>query len=660
MLFLVDDSSSMRLSQDNLNRNFPTFMTALHGSRRACPTSTSPSSRRTWARATARSSGCDATRRQERHLPVHARAAPARRPACRRARRTSRTSAASANYTGNLAGRVHLHRGARRERLRLRAPVRLDPARARRRRPRRPPAENQGFLRPDAYLVDRPDHQRGRLLRVARRAAVRHRLEHEHRVAARPARELPLQRVRPPLRRRRGNSSARTATRPNNDVDRDGHLPRLHVERHGRLPARRRSTPRNRIKALKADPSQVIVAAITGPATPYTVELEGARARPTPRAARRPARGRSSRTRARRRDGSFADPVGAHRRVREPVRRQRPRCCRSAPTTSRPSLDAHRDADQRVAAAALHHAAGRQQARHAGARLHGRQPHLERHSAASSTRPCRACAANGGAAPCWQLDAGRHGLRRRPDRRRRRPDPNVPTSTAQNATVNCALCDPDVPRRRTAAARSRASTRSRVRSSAERCSALRGGSAPGGGDKSPLSIAGDARGVLCLHGITGTPFEIRPLAEALGRRGCTVRRADAGGPRRHAARPGRERLARLAALGGGGAGRPAGARRRRPGRDLRLLDGRPAGAAAGAAVPGADLGAGRDVDAAAPAPLPGGGHPRAGAAADRFPRAPGGVRAQAGRLGHLRPTICATRTPGCARFRSPRWRRCWT
>src|SRR6476469_755592 len=45
---------------------------------------------------------------------------------------------------------------------------------------------------------------------------------------------------------------------------------------------------------------------------------------------------------------------------------------------------------------------------------------------------------------------------------------------------------------------------------------------PGGGDKSPLSIAGDERGVLCLHGITGTPFEIRPLAEALGRRGCSV------------------------------------------------------------------------------------------------------------------------------------------
>jgi carboxylesterase len=45
----------------------------------------------------------------------------------------------------------------------------------------------------------------------------------------------------------------------------------------------------------------------------------------------------------------------------------------------------------------------------------------------------------------------------------------------------------------------------------------------GSGDKSPLSIDGDMRGVLCLHGITGTPFEVRPLAEALGRRGCTVR-----------------------------------------------------------------------------------------------------------------------------------------
>jgi carboxylesterase len=41
-------------------------------------------------------------------------------------------------------------------------------------------------------------------------------------------------------------------------------------------------------------------------------------------------------------------------------------------------------------------------------------------------------------------------------------------------------------------------------------------------DKSPLSIAGDERGVLCLHGITGTPFEVRPFAEAFGRAGFSV------------------------------------------------------------------------------------------------------------------------------------------
>jgi carboxylesterase len=44
----------------------------------------------------------------------------------------------------------------------------------------------------------------------------------------------------------------------------------------------------------------------------------------------------------------------------------------------------------------------------------------------------------------------------------------------------------------------------------------------GTGDKSPLSLPGDERSVLCLHGITGTPYEVRPVAEALGRAGCTV------------------------------------------------------------------------------------------------------------------------------------------
>jgi carboxylesterase len=64
---------------------------------------------------------------------------------------------------------------------------------------------------------------------------------------------------------------------------------------------------------------------------------------------------------------------------------------------------------------------------------------------------------------------------------------------------------------------------------------------PGTGDKSPLAIAGDGRGVLCLHGITGTPYEVRPLAEAFGRLGCSVEAptlAGHGGTLRDLARTG--------------------------------------------------------------------------------------------------------------------------
>jgi carboxylesterase len=45
---------------------------------------------------------------------------------------------------------------------------------------------------------------------------------------------------------------------------------------------------------------------------------------------------------------------------------------------------------------------------------------------------------------------------------------------------------------------------------------------PGPGDKTPFFVRGGPRGVLCVHGFTGTPFEVRPLAEALAGRGYTV------------------------------------------------------------------------------------------------------------------------------------------
>ena len=62
----------------------------------------------------------------------------------------------------------------------------------------------------------------------------------------------------------------------------------------------------------------------------------------------------------------------------------------------------------------------------------------------------------------------------------------------------------------------------------------------GTADKSPLTIAGDGRGVLCLHGITGTPFEVRQAVQDLN--------ADAWHARRKTLWPLHRAFARGAAL----------------------------------------------------------------------------------------------------------------
>ena len=170
----------------------------------------------------------------------------------------------------------------------------------------------------------------------------------------------------------------------------------------------------------------------------------------------------------------------------------------------------------------------------------------------------------------------------------------------------------------------------------------------GTADKSPLTIAGDGRGVLCLHGITGTPFEVRPLAEhfgrarLFGRRPCWPATGNAG-------RPGVDELARLVPVGRRGARATWKRGRAEPHRHLWLFDGGPAGVAAGAPLPGAHLGAGLDVDAPA-APTAGGARdPDGGAPADRLSGAPAGRGPQArglGRLGSGDPV----HQPGAARL----------
>jgi carboxylesterase len=45
---------------------------------------------------------------------------------------------------------------------------------------------------------------------------------------------------------------------------------------------------------------------------------------------------------------------------------------------------------------------------------------------------------------------------------------------------------------------------------------------PGSGDKSPIFLPGKGPAVLCLHGFTGTPYEVAPLARGLANAGFSV------------------------------------------------------------------------------------------------------------------------------------------
>jgi hypothetical protein len=55
------------------------------------------------------------------------------------------------------------------------------------------------------------------------------------------------------------------------------------------------------------------------------------------------------------------------------------------------------------------------------------------------------CASNGGAAPCWRLDTGMCAGGGNGQIVNVSVDMSLPTTTTQNATVNCALCIPGTP-----------------------------------------------------------------------------------------------------------------------------------------------------------------------------------------------------------------------
>ena len=268
LLFLIDDSSSMRLAQTNLERSFPAFMTRLRSAPLGLPNVHVAVVSSDMGAGDGSVASCDSTGGKQGIFQYTARSTCTATNLQQGATYISDIGG-TRNYTGNLedvftciAALGETGCGFEHQFAAILRSLGADGRAA--------PAENQGFLRPDAYL-----------------AVVM--ITNEDDCSAAPG--VPLfdtgsntnlfSQLGPPANFRCGefghlcDSSAGTGLHPsrqapNNSVtamvsytncrsnDQEGYLlSALDVA--------------NRLKALKADPSQVLVAAITGLPTPYTV-----------------------------------------------------------------------------------------------------------------------------------------------------------------------------------------------------------------------------------------------------------------------------------------------------------------------------------------------------------------------------------------------------
>jgi len=196
----------------------------------------------------------------------------------------------------------------------------------------------------------------------------------------------------------------------------------------------------NRIKALKADPSQIIVTSIQGPATPYTVNWKapstadtscGAASCPWPVIAHSCTAN----------DGSFGDP-GV--RTAEFVGQfgvngvVLPICADSfAPSLDRIAMLINAQLQPPCITQKVAMKAGTQEPDCAVV------SHTSNNLGGFNDKTVPWCGAPGAGDPCWQLTPG--GMGCGGSIVSVSPDPNVGMSTTQNATVNCALCDPMFP-----------------------------------------------------------------------------------------------------------------------------------------------------------------------------------------------------------------------
>ena len=444
MLFLVDDSSSMRLSQDNLNRNFPTFMNRLMDPP-GLPNIHVGVISSDMGAGDGSVASCDATGGKNGIFQYTARGTCTSTGLQTGATYISNI-AGVANYTGNLpdvftciAALGESGCGFEHQFASITRALGVDGF-------GNAPAENQDFLRPDAYLV---------IVLIT----------NEDDCSASPG-QGPNNRI--PLFDTSVNTNMASQLGPpaNFRCNEFGHLcddgtgtfihpnrnaPNQDVTQTVNYPTCRSNDAEgyllgvvdtaNRIKSLKADPSQVIVAAITGPAMPYNVKWKAPSATDTSCGAAScpwPVIDHSCTAS----DGSFADPsvrivefvnqFGANGLVL-------PICS----DNFGPSLD-------RIAALINASLQPPCIAQHVATKAGTQEPDCAVVSHTSnglggfidSTVPW---CGSGASPPCWQLDPGAMGCPAPGSIVTVKPDPNVPTSTAQNATVNCSLCDPMFP-----------------------------------------------------------------------------------------------------------------------------------------------------------------------------------------------------------------------
>ena len=290
-------------------RNFPTFMARSRGCPGGLPNFHIAVVSPDMGAATVRSPAAT-RRRQERDPPVHAaRSLHRDEPAARRDVHLERRRRRELHRQPR--GRVQLHRRAGRggcgfehQFAAITRALGADGQAAARR--------ESGLPAPRGLPGDRDDHERGRLLRGAGSAALRHHRQHQHGFAARAAGQLSVQRVRPPLRRRAAEPPRAEQLHERHESYQScvpaGRRPPHHRRRDRRPASRRSSRPDD----------QIMVAAITGPTAPYPVRVE------TPHRRRDTGPWPSIQHSCMAGDSSFADPVGASHRARARVRRQRP------------------------------------------------------------------------------------------------------------------------------------------------------------------------------------------------------------------------------------------------------------------------------------------------------------------------------------------------